>query len=516
MQQENSGRMRLMLDSIAKRFERDTADACPLLGAIAQQGQIFVGEWKVGGDGARDVAAPASGVRIGSIGLASIDDLETAASRATDAQRSWAKLSHRKRAEVLRLAGSLWRMHEPEIRDWIVRETGGVAGKALREIQESAEECFHGAALAVAPSGDVLRSDEPRLSFSRRAPVGVVGVITPFNFPVILAMRSVAPALALGNAVILKPDSRTAISGGLIIARIFELAGLPAGVLHVLPGDGDIGAALVEHPSVSLISFTGSTAAGAKVSSAAAAHHKKVHLELGGNNALIVCRDVDLEKAVACGMWGSFNHQGQICMATGRHIVHASLARAYAARMAERADRLPVGDPASGDVALGPLIDTRQRDRVHQMVSDSIAGGAELLAGGTFEGLYYRPTVLFDAMGASRCFNEEIFGPVAVIRPFETDEDAARIASSTSYGLVLGILTNDVMNALRLSELAPTGMVHINDQTVADEPNAPFGGLGHSGSGGRFGGFASNLDAFTNTQWVTIRAEIAGNPFTGG
>ena len=280
----------------------------------------------------------------------------------------------------------------------------------------------------------------------------------------------------------------------------------------MLPGGADVGEALVTDPLVRVIAFTGSTAAGRKVGSLAAQHLKRVHLELGGNSALIVMDDVDLEKAVSVGAFGSFMHQGQICMTTGRHIVDAKIAGDYASLLAEHANHLPVGDPMSGQVALGPLIDATQRDRVHAMVSESVDAGATLLAGGTFEELFYRPTVLTDVSPSMRVYAEEVFGPVAPVVSYSSLDEAVSMASSSPYGLSLGILSRDGLRALELASRIPSGAIHINDQTVADEATIPFGGTGNSGNGSRMGGRA-NLEAYTETQWVTAQSELPVYPF---
>jgi benzaldehyde dehydrogenase (NAD) len=340
----------------------------------------------------------------------------------------------------------------------------------------------------------------------------VVGVIAPFNFPQVLAMRSVAPALALGNAVVLKPDPRTAVCGGVALARVFEEAGLPEGLLHVLPGGPEAGEALIAEPLVRIISFTGSTAAGRRVGELAARHLKRAHLELGGNSALIILDDVDLERAASAGAWGSFLHQGQICMTTGRHLVHEAIYDDYVAALAGKAEHLPVGDPASGQVALGPIIDERQRDKVHALVTQTAGAGARLAAGGTYEGLFYRPTVLADVTPEMPAYANEVFGPVAPVLRFGSADDVAEIAARSAYGLSLGILTRDVMRGLDLARRIPTGIVHINEQTVDDEANTPFGGILDSGTGARFGGTA-NLEAFTEMHWVTMRGDIAPYPF---
>jgi len=318
--------------------------------------------------------------------------------------------------------------------------------------------------------------------------------------------------LALGNAVLLKPDPRTAVCGGVALVRVFEEAGLPPGLLHLLPGDASIGEAVVTASEVRVISFTGSPRAGRIVGRIAGEHLKRAHLELGGNNALVVLPGADLAKAASAGAFGSFMHQGQICMTTGRHLVHTSVYDAYVEALAEKARHLPVGDPATGQVALGPLIDAGQRDRVDGLVQDTVRAGGRLAAGGTYEGLFYAPTVLADVTPDMPAYAQEVFGPVAPVVAFDTVEEAVRLASDSEYGLSLGIL-GDVGLAMQVADAVPSGIVHINEQTVADEANVPFGGVGASGTGSRFGGPEANLEAFTETQWLTVRGSIAPYPF---
>lgn len=483
-----------------------------LLDGDAWHGKLFINGWTEGSGGVRAVVAPATGYELGSVGLATPDDVYRAASLAAEAQRDWAKTAPETRAAVLRRAGDLWLKHAEEVQSWLVREAGSIQPKAELETQIAASECFEAAALPTHPQGNVLPSNEDRWSFARRRPAGVVSVIAPFNFPLILSIRSVAPAIALGNAVILKPDPRTAVAGGVTLVRIFEEAGLPAGILQLVNGGVEIGEAVVEAPDVRVVSFTGSTAAGRKVGELGARKLKRVHLELGGNNALIVLPGADLAKAASAGAFGSFMHQGQICMTTGRHLVHESIHDEYVDALAEKAAHLPVGDPATGQVALGPLIDAGQLARVDSIVQDTVAAGARLAAGGTYTGLFYNPTVLSDVQVGHRAWSEEIFGPVAPVLPFRTVDEAIQIARNVEYGLSLGIL-GDVGMAMRVADAVPSGIVHINEQTVSDEANAPFGGVAASGTGSRFGGAEANIDAFTETQWLTVRAEIATYPF---
>ncbi|WP_119730986.1 benzaldehyde dehydrogenase [Thermomonospora amylolytica] len=483
-----------------------------LLDPVLWSGRIFTGRWSAGAAGALEVTEPATGAVLGSVGAAGAEDVAKAAAVAAQAQRDWAARPHAERAAVLRRAGALFEEHAEEIAGWIVREAGSIPPKASFELQVAAGECYEAAALPSLPHGQVLPSGEPRWSLARRRPAGVVGVISPFNFPLILSIRSVAPALALGNAVLLKPDPRTAVCGGVALARIFEEAGLPEGVLHVLPGGPEAGRAVVSAPEVRVVSFTGSTAVGRRIGEECGRLLKRAHLELGGNNALIVLPGADVARAASAGAWGAFLHQGQICMTSGRHLVHESLHDEYVAALADKAEHLPVGDPATGRVALGPIIDERQLSRVHSLVTGSVEAGARLAAGGTYEGLFYRPTVLAEVTPQMPAYAEEVFGPVAPVVPFATVEEAIALARDTEYGLSLGILS-DVGAAMRIADAVPTGLVHINDQTVNDEPNIPFGGMGASGTGSRLGGPEANIEAFTETQWVTVRPEIAPHPF---
>jgi benzaldehyde dehydrogenase (NAD) len=340
----------------------------------------------------------------------------------------------------------------------------------------------------------------------------VVGVISPFNFPLILSMRAVAPALAAGNAVILKPDPQTPISGGYIIAHAFHAAGLPEGVLQVLPGGAEAGSALCSAPEIRMIAFTGSTATGRRVAEAAGKHLKKVALELGGKSPLIVLDDADPEVAASNAAWGAFLHQGQICMASGRIFVHQKIAADFTRRLVEHAGRLPVGNPATEQVAIGPLINESQRDKVHAIVTESVEAGAKLEIGGEFDRLFYKPTVLTNVKPGMRAFNEEVFGPVANVITFSSDEEVIAMANDTEYGLSSGIIAHDLARAQRIGDQLNSGMLHINDQTVNDECVNPFGGCGCSGNGGNIGGPA-NWENFSQLRWITVQGDAHAYPF---
>lgn len=302
-------------------------------------GRLFSGGWTRGNGTAIRVTAPATGAALGELGGAATADVERAAARAREAQRAWARTPYTRRAAILRRAGDLWTQHASDVQHWLIREAGSIPPKATVETDFAAQACHEAAGLASLPYGELLQTPGERLSMSRRLPVGVVGVISPFNFPLVLSIWAVAPALALGNAVLLKPDPHTAVSGGVALVRIFEEAGLPDGVLALLPGGADIGEALVAAQDVSMVSFTGSTRAGRLVAALAARSLKRIHLELGSNSAVIVLDDVDVERAASVGAWGSYLHRGQICMATGRHLVQRryqgqGLARPVPARRA--------------------------------------------------------------------------------------------------------------------------------------------------------------------------------------
>jgi benzaldehyde dehydrogenase (NAD) len=400
-----------------------------------------------------------------------------------------------------------------ELVRWLVRESGSIPGKADVEVSASIGQLDLAAALISQPLGLVLPSLTPgRTSTARRIPVGVVGVITPWNFPYVLAMRSVGPALALGNAVVLKPDANTPITGGAAIARIFEEAGLPEGVLQVQPGAGDVGAALVADPNVRMISFTGSTATGRLVGETAGRMLKRVVLELGGNSPLVVLDDADVEAASSAGAWGSYLHQGQICIAVSRHLVHESIADKYVEALAARASHLPVGNPATEEVALGPIINEKQVERVQRIVDETVAQGAKLVVGGTHDGLFYKPTVLAGVTPEMTAFREEIFGPVAPVITFKDDDEAVALANDTDYGLAAAVHSGSPERAQAVADRLRAGMVHVNDQTVNEEPPAPFGGVGCSSNGGHFGGVA-NLELWTEWQWVTSRDKASPFPF---
>ncbi|MGX1186451.1 benzaldehyde dehydrogenase (NAD) [Pseudomonas sp. F-14 TE3623] len=482
-----------------------------LLPADIWHERLFNGAWVPSPLSPLNVIEPATGSALGRIGMADASIVAASSQAARLAQAKWFGLPYDERALVLRKAAQIAESHFEEIVGWIVRESGSVQAKAAFEASLCIKALHESSGLPSRSQGELLPSTAGRLSIARRRPLGVIGVISPFNFPLYLAIRAVAPALALGNSVVLKPDPRTTVCGGFAIARIFELAGLPEGVLHVLPGGAEAGAALVSDPNVAMIQFTGSTGAGRKVGEAAGRHLKKVSLELGGKNSLIVLDDADLDIALRNATWGVYLHQGQICMSTGRLLVQRGIYERFVTRLVDKARSLTVGNPANGEVALGPLINAQQRDHAHRIVQEAVKAGAKLETGGSFEGLFFQPTVLTGVQQHNPAFHEEIFGPVAVVVPFDTDEEAVSLANDTDYGLSAGIISKDVGRALQLGEQLRTGLLHINDQTVNDEVVNPFGGVGASGNGTSIGG-AANWEEFTQWQWLTLKADAPAYP----
>ncbi len=469
-------------------------------------GRGFDGGWKPLSGGVLWVTEPASGEKLTEAGRADASDIAAAAASAKAAQPGWAATPYRQRADIFRRAAQLVRQHAEEISQWIVRETGSIPPKAQFEIDSVASHFDEAAAMSTQTQGLVLPSLPGVTSLARRVPHGVVGIISPFNFPFLLSCRALAPALACGNAVVLKPDPRTPVSGGVLLAQVLSAAGLPAGVLQMMPGDAVAGEALVTDPAVTMISFTGSTAAGRRVGELAGRHLKKVALELGGKNSLILLEDADLEAALCGGAWASWLHQGQICMSAGRHLVHESLAPAYVQRMAEKARALPIGDPFREPVAVGPLITEAQAARVQRIVDDSVRMGAKVVAGGQARGRFVEPTVLTGVTPAMPVFREEIFGPVVAVTRFATDDEAVELANDTEYGLSAGIYTASLDRGMAIAEALQVGLVHVNDQPVNDDGTMPMGGRGASGNGSRHGGPA-NWDEFTQWQWLTLRRQ---------
>jgi len=460
-----------------------------------------------------EVIEPATGQRLGAFNTATADELDRLIANTRQAQVGWAATDFDSRARVLRKFGTLLEQNAELINAWNARECGSIPGKAGWELQACIDQAYMCAAMPMNPYGEVYPSNIPgRENICIRVPLGVVGVVSPWNFPLLLSLRAVLPALAMGNAVVVKPDLNSAIVGGVVIVELLRQAGLPEGVCTLALGGAEVGRHLVEHPGVDMIAFTGSTAVGREIGRSCGGNLKKAALELGGNNALVVMEDADIAAAASCAAWGSFLHQGQICMQSGRHIVHRSIVGAYVEALRERAQNLAVGDPYRNNVHLGPIISERQADRVMHLIETSVAMGAEVVCGGKREGLFIQPTVMTNITREMPIYKEEIFGPVAPVIAFDTEAEAIALANDSEYGLAAAVHSGDRVRAKRVAHQIQAGMVHVNDQTVNNEYQIPFGGMKASGNAGRFGGPA-NMEEFTETKWISSISDPLIYPF---
>ncbi|MFF0790659.1 aldehyde dehydrogenase family protein [Streptomyces spiralis] len=476
--------------------------------------QYIDGEWRPG-TGSWDIIDfnPYDDEKLASITIATADEVDQAYRAAARAQKEWAATNPYARRAVLEKALRLVEEREREITEVIIAELGGThvkAGFELHLVKEFLRESIH---LALRPEGQILPSPgEGKENRVYRVPVGVVGVISPFNFPFLLSVKSVAPALALGNAVVLKPHQDTPIAGGTLVARIFEDAGLPGGVLNVVVTDiAEIGDAFLEHPVPKVISFTGSDAVGRHVATVCAAHFKRSVLELGGNSAIVVLDDADLDYAVDAAVFSRYVHQGQVCMAANRVLVDRSVAEEFTRKFVAKVTSLKVGDPRDPRTVIGPLINSTQANDVSAAVEQALAEGATALVRGTTSGNLVSPSVLTDVPAGSALLRQEVFGPVAFLIPFDGEEEAVRIVNDTPYGLSGAVHTADVERGVAFARQIDTGMFHVNDGTVHDEPLVPFGGEKHSGIG-RLNGEAT-VDAFTTVKWISVQHGRSGFPF---
>jgi acyl-CoA reductase-like NAD-dependent aldehyde dehydrogenase len=410
--------------------------------------------------------------------------------------------------QIFLKAADVMESRQDELVRAMMEEVGGTIGISMFQMGFVPGLYRMAASAAYDVKGEIIPADHANSFFmAMRQPAGVVACFAPFNVPYILGSRSFTLPIAYGNTAVLKPSENAPVTGGLLLAEIFEEAGLPPGVLNVVTTTRDAaeeaGDELISHPAVRRISFTGSTEVGRIIAEKAGRHLKRAVLELGGKDPLIVLGDADIEYAVEAAAWGAFLHQGEICMSTERIIVEKGVAAEFTEKLKDRAEALPMGDPTDPAVAIGPLIDTRALEKVHAHVQEAIASGGTLVTGGKFDNLVYHPTVVTDVTPEMRLFKEQTFGPVAPIVVVEDEEEALAVANNSTYGLSAGILTNDFTRALDMAMRLETGMVHIGDQTVNDEPQAPFGGVKGSGYG-RFGGQAA-LDEFTELRWINVQ-----------
>lgn len=452
---------------------------------------------------------PATGEVFAKVPCGERADMKQAIDAASAAWPAWAHIPPIQRGLYLLKAADIFEKRQKDLSQNLIEETGSTFGKTMVDIMDSVAYIRNAAFQVHNPIGDILPSDMPeRLVMVKRRPVGVVGVIAPWNFPVVLSIRAIAPALAYGNTVVLKPSSDSVVSGGLMIAELFEEAGFPKGVFNVVtnaPGfSGEMGDEIIANPKVRRLSFTGSTEVGKRLAEKAGKYLKKIILELGGSDPLIILRDAEAGHAANAAVFGRFFHQGQICMSVKRIIVERPIAQEFIKKFVDKVKKLKVGDPRAPDTIIGPVINQSQLDTLRAQVEDAVAHGAKLLCGGKYEGLYCYPTVLTDVTTDMKVFREEVFGPVAPVIVVEDADEAVRVANDSVYGLSAGIITNDFRKGLDIAEKIESGMVHINDTSIYAEPPFPFGGIKESGLG-RHGGRAAIEDFFTEPQGITLQ-----------
>ena len=476
----------------------------------------LAGAWRDGGSGEQthDVN-PYNQDVLSTHVLADRHDVDEAYAAAAKAQRTWAAAAPAERAAVLRRAVDIFDARHNELVRWCQLESGSIRAKAEFEVSSARNITEEAASFPYRMHGDIFASDTPhKENRVYRQPLGVVGVISPWNFPMNLSNRSVAPALGCGNAVVLKPASDTPITGGLLLAKIYEEAGLPEGLLSVLIGRGStIGDYFVEHPVPKLITFTGSTAVGRGIGAktAGGVRLKRVALELGGNCPLVVLNDADLSLAVDIAIVGSFLHQGQICMSTNRIIVDASIVGAFTERFVERASKLVCGDPLDPKTDIGPIINNAQLTGVLDKIQRAQEQGAEVLLGGEPDGLVLPPAVFGNVDPTWDIALQESFGPIVPIITAHGEDEALKFANMSDYGLSSAVIGSDVERACAFALKIDTGMTHVNDMTVADEQHVPFGGEKNSGLG-RFNG-RWVLEEMTRTHWVSVQHTPHPYPF---
>ncbi|KQU39219.1 MULTISPECIES: aldehyde dehydrogenase family protein [unclassified Rhodococcus (in: high G+C Gram-positive bacteria)] len=467
----------------------------------------IAGQWRVGRDGrTADDVNPYSGDVLTTLPLADAADVDAAFTAASIAQRDWESTLPTERADVFHRAARIMEERKDEIVDWLVAEVGAIRPRAEWEWLAVRAVMLESASYPTRSAGRILPAAliDGKENRVYRRPLGVVTVISPWNFPMQLSARSVAPALALGNAVVLKPASDTPVTGGLLLARIVEDAGLPAGLLSVVVGkSSEIGDAVTSHPLTRLVSFTGSTPVGSGI--AASAPLTRMSLELGGNGPLVVLEDADVEAAVNAAVFGSFFHQGQVCMATNRVIAVDAVHDEVVDRLTERVRSLRTGDPADPDTQIGPIINDAQVESILDRISRAESDGAEVRVRGERSGPAGRvlgPHLVLGTNGVATAA-EEVFGPVATVIRADGEDDAVRIANDTEYGLSSAVFSRDVGRAVRVATRLEAGMTHVNDTTINDEPNTAFGGEKNSGIG-RFGGEWA-IDEFTTDHWISVQ-----------
>ena len=480
---------------------------------------LFIGGQEVPAVSGRraEVHDPYTGEVCATVAAAGAQDVRRAVAAADAAFPEWAATGPAARRAVFLKAADILESRGDDAATLMAKEAGGSRPWALFNVHLAAGMLREAASAVSAPRGEVLTpQDEGVLSLAIREPVGVVAAFAPWNAPVILGTRAVAAPLAAGNTVVVKPSEDAPMACGFFVADVLREAGLPDGVLNVVSNAredaAEVAEALVSDPAVRSVNFTGSTGVGRLIGGLAAQHLKPAVLELGGKNSVIVLEDADVDYAVDAAAFAVFMNAGQICMSGDRILVHASLAREFTEKFTAKVASLPHGAPTDPTTVIGPMSSAASAERVAALVRDAVGKGAEVLVGGGEPRNAVHPaTVLTGVTEEMELHQAEAFGPVCALSVFDDDEEAIALANATEHGLTCGIITENGTHGLKVARRIRSGIVHVNDQSVADEPQAPFGGVKASGYG-RFGG-RWGIEAFSNTRWVTLAAEHAHYPF---
>lgn len=452
---------------------------------------------------------PFTGATYATVAAGAAEDVTRAVDAAANAFESWSTLSPSARGKIFQRAAEIFEERTDEAVALMAEEVGGVRNWSQFNVGLAADILRSAAAATTAPRGDVLSTNLPgKYSMAVRQPYGVVAAISPWNAPFILGIRSIAIPLAVGNTAVLKPSEDAPLACGLFLADILIDAGVPPGVLNVITNDredaADVVSTLISDNRVRCVNFTGSTAVGRTIGTLAAENIKPAVLELGGKNSLVVLKEADIDYAVEAAAFGAYMNAGQICMSVDRVIVDKSIAEDFTERFSKKVSGLPTGDPKDPETVIGPAVSARSAQRQYELIDDAVSKGATVRAGGhRLENALVPATVLTGSTADMSIFHDEIFGAVTTVLEVDGPDEAVELANNTNYGLTAGVITEDLQDGLEVAQRLRTGIVHVNDQPVVDEPQAPFGGIQHSGYG-KFGGQAG-IDSFTEMRWVTVQ-----------
>jgi acyl-CoA reductase-like NAD-dependent aldehyde dehydrogenase len=480
--------------------------------------QMYIdGEWVDALDGeSYDDFNPYTGEVFANVPAGKRSDAKRAVDAAATAFPEWSRTLPAERQALFLKAADILANKQMDIVEILAEETGCTFGFAMFQTMFTPGLLREAAGRVHDACGEIIPGNLPgAMNMAIRQPVGVVAGLAPWNAPLILSLRSICMPIAYGNTAILKPSTESAAAGGAVIAEVFHEAGFPKGVFNLVTnapgGSSALGDEFIENPDVRRINLTGSSAVGRILAEKAGRHLKRVALELGGQNPMIILKDANVDEAVNAAAFGAFLHQGQICMSTRRLIVDKAIAPEFTEKLVEKVSTFKVGDPKVQDTIIGPLINKQQLEQVKANVEAAVSEGAKILCGGKYDGLCYHPTIVTKVKPGCPFSCEETFGPVVSVVEVDGDEEAIAVANATAYGLSAAVCTKDLAKGLEIAKRIESGIVHINDQTVHDEPQVPFGGMKDSGWG-RFGGSAA-LEEFTELRWISAQLSPRHYPF---